>query len=876
MTVHTDGVDALTTDGAIVHLRPARAADLPAVLDLYDRASPDNLRLRFFHLPGRLSLEADARRVCRAPGAGRHAVVAELPGRIVGVASYERRGRQRAEFAVFVDDEHHGRGIGTLLLEQLAAAARRRGLAELTGDVLGDNNAMLTVARDLTVGARATVDSGVVTVRVPTTSGIGEHLVDRREAHAERRSLAPLLTPRSVAVVGAGRHDGVGHQVLRALAEYGFRGPLYAVNPHAAAVAGHPSYPSLSAVPGGVDLAVVAVPAEAVPDVVADGARAGVRAVVLLSAGFADDGEAGRARQAELVRLVRAHGMRLAGPNCLGVVNTDPAVRLNAAFAPGEPARGVLGVASQSGAVGIALLENAAHDGTGISTFVSLGNKADVSGNDLLAWWLDDPDTAVVALYLESFGNPRRFSRLVRAVAHRKPVLVLKSGRSTAGRRAGLSHTAAAAASDVVVDALFRQAGVIRVDTLGDLVDAARLLSTQPLPGGNRVGVVGNAGGLNVLAADVAEPAGLLVPAGQATVNPVDLGAGATPEGCAAAIRALAGGGAVDALLVVLVATRANDLPGLLEASGAALDERPDVPAAVVVVGRGDAPRTCGARRAPVFELPERAMRALGHAARYAAWRRAPHGDRVTPDGVDPAAGRSAVQAGLTAGAGWQAYDVTSRLLNAYGIRLVDAAWVGGPRQAVAAAERIGFPVVLKSADPELVHKTESGAVALGLAGAGQVREAAARVLAAGRPGQGLLVQRTVPADVELAAGVVHDPQFGSLVMAGMGGVRADVLGDRVFRLVPLTDVDARAMWQSLRGAPLLTGYRGAPAVDTAAVEDLFTRVARLAEEHPEVAELDLNPVMAGPGGVTVVDAKLRLEPAGTEPDRLIRALTSY
>jgi acyl-CoA synthetase (NDP forming)/GNAT superfamily N-acetyltransferase len=875
MTGLAQYVDALTVDGAIVRLRPASPRDVSALVDLYTRASPTNLRLRFFHVPSAASIDAEAQRLCRPATPGHCTVVAELADVVVGVASYERRGRRHAEFAVFVDDRHHGRGIGTLLLEQLVADAHRHGVVELSGDVLGGNTPMLTVARDLAGGGRTTVDAGVVTVTVPTGDGVPQELVDRREARAERASLRPMLAPASVAVVGAGRHSGVGHQTLVALAEYGFRGALYAVNPHVASVAGHPAYPSLSAIPGGVELAVIAVPATAVADVVADGATAGVRAAVVLSAGFADDGPDGRARQAALVDLARRHSMRLVGPNCLGVANTDPDVRLNAGFGPSEPGFGRLGIASQSGAVGIALVEGATRTGVGVSSFVSLGNKADVSGNDLLAYWLDDPATDAVALYLESFGNPGKFARLVRAVARRKPVLVLKSGRSTAGRRAGASHTAAAAAPDRLVDALFEQAGVVRVGTLDGLLDAARQLTGQPLPTGNRIAVVGNAGGLNILAADAAEAAGLEVPANAAAGNPLDLGAGATAAACAEAIRAAAADTTVDAVLVILVATRANDVAALLAEAGAALDDHPALAAGVVVVGDRTTPLTCGTRHVPVFATPERAVVALGHAARYAVWRRRPVGHRPVLPGVDRTAARRAVAAGIAAGGSWQPHERAVTILRAYGIRVTHTAAVLDPDDAVAASNRLGYPVAVKCGDPELVHKTDRGAVGLGLTGPGAVRAAAVRVAAAGRPGQPVLVQRMTPAAVELAAGIVHDARFGSLVMAGMGGIRADVLDDRAFRLVPVTDLDAGRMWRSLHGAELLTGFRGGPPVDTRGVEDLLLRLGRLAEDLPEVAELDLNPVAAGPDGVVALDAKLRLHAPTAEIDPLVRALTA-
>jgi len=856
-----------------VQIRSVSRTDEDALAELYRRASVESLRLRFFAPPGERVLATEVARLTRAPSPEHAAILAERAGAVVGVASWERPSDvdERAEFAVFVDETQHGRGIGTLLLEHLASDALAHGVRELVGEVLPGNTAMLRVATDLSGRVFSRFADGIVDVGVTTAADeLSLAAVDSRERVAERASLRPLLAPRSVAVVGAGRAPGgIGHETLRALVEYGFTGDLYAVNPHADSVAGVPAYPSLRDVPGPVDLAVVAVPAVAVAATFADAAAVGVRAAVVLSSGFGEEGEAGRTAQADLVRVARAHGIRIVGPNCIGVLNTDPAVRLAAAFVPTLPPAGGLAVASQSGAVGVAVLDHAARTGCGISTFVSLGNKADVSGNDLISYWYDDPATTAVALYLESFGNPRKFARVVRALARRKPVLAVKSGRSVAGQRAGASHTAAAAAPDVAVDALFAQAGVVRTDNLGELLDAARMLTDQPLPTGDRVAILGNAGGVNVLAADAAEPTGLRIPDVPGLANPFDLGAGATPDGFAEALSRAATSGAVDAALVVVAATRANDVPAILAALTTVIDRQPELPVAIVALGVPEPPATIGMRRVPVFDLPERAVRAIGHAARYAAWRREPLGSRPELSHVDTAAARAVVAA---AGEGWQPYPVTAAILRAYGIPLVDSAVAATEDAAVAAADRLGYPVAVKAADPALVHKSDIGGVQLRLAGPDAVRTAYRTVTAATGHFE-VLVQPMAGPGTELVAGIVHDPLFGSLVMLGLGGVHTDLLGDRTFRLVPMTDLDAGRMWRSLRGAPLLTGYRSSPPADTAAVEDLMLRLGLLAEQLPEVAELDLNPVIAGADRVLAVDAKLRLAAPGTEPDAALRRL---
>jgi acyl-CoA synthetase (NDP forming)/GNAT superfamily N-acetyltransferase len=797
-------VDALTADGAIVAIRPAAADDAAALAELFARSSAASLRLRFFATPGRPTLTAEVDRLTRPPTPEHATIVAELAGTPVGVASYERDGptAPRAEFAVFVDDAHQGRGIGTLLLEHLALRARRSGITGLYGEVLAANARMLHVAGDLAATARSRIVDGLVEVSVATTADDAVIAgMDARDRAAERASLRPLLAPRSVAVVGAGRRsEGLGHEVLRGLVGYGFTGPVYPVNRHAkppgqpggtqTTVAGVPAYPSLADLPGPVDLVVVAVPPDQVPGVLADAGACGARAAVVMTGFAATAPELAAPAPAELLRLARAGGIRLVGPDSLGVINTDPEVRLDASFAPNPPPPGGLAVASQSGAVGVAVLEHAARHGCGISGFVSLGGKLDVSGNDLIAYWYGDPATRAVALYLESFGNPRRFGRVARALARRKPVLAVFSGR--------------AAMPGAAVDALFAQAGVVRAEDLGALVDAARMLTDQPLPAGNRLAVIGNAGGANVLAADAAAAEGLYLPAAVAgRDNPLDLGTAATGSALAEALAAAAGSGAVDAVLAVVTATRASDPDAMRDAVAAVADAHPDLPMAAVVLGPGDA-AALGDRRVPCYDLPERAVRALGHATRYAAWRREPLGSRPALDDVDAAAARAAVRAAVDAGGGWLTDAGAAAVLAAYRIPLSPA------------------PAGTGAVDPAGV--------------------------------------------VEMVAGIAHDPLFGSLVMTGLRGLATDLLGDRAYRLVPMTDLDAGRMWRSLRAAALLTG-------DTGALEDLLLRLGRLAEDLPEVAELVLDPVGVGVAGVTVAAARVRVAATGDEPDPALRRL---
>lgn len=880
--------DALAADGRVVRLRPATTGDLAALTDLYRRGSADSLRLRFFGVPGEHTLAGEVQRLTRASAPDHRVVVAEEGGSLIGVASYERQPADstRAEFALYIDEPHRGRGVGTLLLEHLVEGARRHGVTELVGEVLPNNRQMLRVANDLSGQSISRLADGVVDVTLQT--GLDEEAAmatDTRGRLAAAASLRPLLAPRSVAVVGASRQPGgIGYSTLQSLAEFGFTGRLYAVNPHASEILGVPAFPTVSAIPEPIDLVVISVPAPGVAAVLADAGGAGARAAVVLSAGFGEVGEDGQS-QAELVRICRHYGIRLVGPNCLGVLNTDPAIRLGATFSPVMPPPGGLALASQSGAIGIAVLEHAARTGAGISSFVSLGNKADVSGNDLLSYWFDDPATKAVALYLESFGNPRRFARIARALARRKPVIAVVSGRSVSGRRAGASHTAAAASPDVAVETLCAQAGIIRVDHLGELLDTARVLTDQPLPSGNRLGIVGNAGGVNVLAADAAEAAGLVVPAASDALaarlgevirgagNPLDLGAGASPEAFAATLDLICASREVDAVIAVVAATRANDIGAVIEAITPVVDRHAGIALTVVVLGAAG-PNSVGERRAPVFDLPERAVTALAKAARYAAWRSEPLGIQPALSNVDSGRARRAAVTALKQGEGWQPYAQISSILTDYGIPIVATEAVTGPDDAVAAAARMGYPVVLKAGDPQLVHKSDIGGVRLRLTDDAAVRAAYSEIASAlGEREPLVLVQPMASGDVELVAGIVHDPLFGSLVMAGLGGVHTELFADRAFSLVPITDRGAAQMWRSLRAADLLTGYRGSRPVDTDAVEDLLHRLGRLAEDLPEVAELDLNPVLVSAQGVIVVDAKLRLAAVGPEPDAVLPRL---
>ncbi|MDR8411700.1 GNAT family N-acetyltransferase [Nonomuraea sp. 3-1Str] len=861
----SEGYDVLLRDGGIAHVRPLRPADRQALHELVERSSERSAYLRFF-TGGRGTAHAYMDRITSGTYGG-HALVAGLRGRLVAVAEYIPIDDGHADLSILLDDSIHGHGLGTLLLEHIVLDAAAHGVRELVADVLGENLPMLRVLRDLGLDVSRRCDGGTLHlgIAVEPTRKLRE-AISARDHEAGQASLARVLAPRSVAVIGASRDErAVGHKVLRNLLDGGFPGTIHPVNPNATSVAGLACLPR---VPEGVDLAVVAVPARHVLEVARDCAAAGVAGLVVLSSGFAEAGQ--RGVESELLTICRAAGIRLIGPNCLGVVNTG--AWLNASFLPHHPVRGRVALMSQSGAVGAALLERLE-----VSSFVSVGNKADVSGNDLLEYWEDDPGTDVIALYLESFGNPRKFARIARRVGARKPILLVKSGRSGAGGRAVRSHTAAAATPDVAVDALTRAAGVIRLDSVHELIDTARLLAAQPLPAGRRVAIVGNSGGPQAMAADACEQHGLVVPelppgllearAAAALGNPVDLTADATAAEIGAAVGALAAAPEVDVVLVVYTPPFGDGL----EASRQAIaDATRDTAKTVLACVIGHDELIDG--RVPAYAFPEQAVQALAQVVRYAEWRRRPAEPPAAPPSADERAAREIVEARLEAApdGDWLSPEATARLLGCYGVRLVESIDADSPEAAVRAAGRVGLPVVLKAVGP--VHKSDVGGVRLDLRTQEEVRLAYREMSAQiGDDMTGAIAQPLLPGGVEIIVGGVNYPAFGPLVMVGMGGVMADLLADRAFRVPPVAD--AADMIGELRCAPLLHGYRGSPPADVDALADQVTRIGRLLDDLPHVAELDLNPVIVTPDGATTVDARIRVAPCEPPPSPLLRRL---
>ncbi|HUY47774.1 MAG TPA: GNAT family N-acetyltransferase [Streptosporangiaceae bacterium] len=874
-------------DGRVVTLRSLRGADAAGIEALWRRLDA-TARRRFLEL-AHLAPDPPRPGAVAAPRPGHAAgiVATDLPGppaRIVGVARYERVAADAAAFSVFVDAAYRRAGLGTLLLRRLAGAARRAGVRRLVSDVPKDDVAVLGLLAELGLeyAERPTAATVHASFAVQETGAyLDAVLADQRAAASA--ALGPFLRPASIAVVGASGDPGsIGGLLLANLLDSGFAGPVYPVNPRHQVIRGVRCYPDLRSCPAVPDLVLVAVPAALVAGIVGDAGGVGSRAVCVISAGFAEVGGEGRALQEDLLRRARAAGVRLVGPNCMGLLNGGPEPRFNATFSPVFPPPGRLAFVSQSGGLGLAALALLAGPSLGVGGFASLGNTADLGPNDLLLYWDQDPGTDLVLAYLESVPDPRRFARIARRVSRHKPVVVVKAGRTVAGRRAASSHTAALAAGEAAVDALFRQAGVIRAGTLEEMFDVAAVVSVQPAPAGRRVAVLTNGGGPGILVADACEAAGLLVPvlsegtqaalrAGlppqAAAGNPVDMTAGATAGQYGRCLRLLGAAEEVEAVIVVFIPpflTRASDVAR--EVAAAAGDLRlAGKPVVAVFMTSGPPPGSLAEAGVPAFTYPERAAAALGHVAGWAEWRARPAGRVVTPPGIDPGRGRAAVSKvlGGQPGGGWADAAAAGELLAAYGIPAVRTRRVRTPEEAAAAQAGLGGPVVVKIA--AAIHKSDVGGVAVGLAtpqaAAGAVTAIRAALTDAGLAGQAaeFLVQEQVRDGVEMIAGVTHDPAFGPIVMAGLGGTTVEVLGDVAVRLTPLSDTDVDEMLRSLRSYRLLTGYRHAPPLDVAAYAELLHRVSAMAEDIPEITELDLNPVFVRGHGAVVADVRIRL-----------------
>ncbi|GAA3708372.1 GNAT family N-acetyltransferase [Streptomyces tremellae] len=935
--------DVVLRDGGTARIRPMTPADAGRLVSFYEHVSDESKYYRFFAPYPRLS-DKDVHRFTHHDYVDRVGLAMTVGGEIIATVRYDRVGADgraasgaaadEAEVAFLVQDTHQGRGVASALLEHIAAVARERGIRRFAAEVLPQNGKMIKVFMDAGFTQRRSFEDGAVRLTLDLEPTERSLAVQRgREQRAEARSVQRLLAPGAVAVVGAGREvGGVGRSVLRNLLAGGYRGRMYAVNaafpPGTTEIDGVPAARAVAELPGPVDLAVVAVPAERVPEVVTDCGEHGVQGLVVLSAGYAESGAEGRARQRDLVRRARTYGMRIIGPNAFGIVNTADGVRLNASLAPTPPARGRIGLFTQSGAIGIALLSGLHRRGAGLSSFISAGNRADVSGNDFLQYGFEDPDTDVVLMYLESIGNPRKFTRLARRTAAAKPVVVVKGARHSGSMPQGHA-VPVTRIPDATVSALLRQAGVLRADTVTELVDAGLLLAGQPLPAGPRVAIVGNSESLGLLTYDACLTEGLR------PLPPSDLTTSATAEDYRAGLAAALHDPECDAVVVTAIPRVGTESPTAGGALAAALREAaaasPAKPVAVVYVeigglaealsaaagtapapprapaGPSEAPGDAASHvaagdraphagpppepapvpkepRIPAYPAAERAARALSVAAEYARWRReAAEPGRVPEyDDIDAAAAGALVArvlAGPGAPQGTALADADCRaLLGHYGIRVLGTRPAPDADEAVRAAREVGYPVALKTTAPHLRHRADLGGVRLGLGDEAQLRAAYRDLTAAlGAPAElRPVVQAMAPRGVDTVVRATLDPAAGAVLSFGLAGAPSELLGDLGHRLIPTTDREAAELIRSIRTAPLLFGWRGADPVDTQALTELLLRVSRLVDDHPEIVSLTLDPVVVATGGLTVLDAHTRLAPPPALDDLGPRRLPEY
>ncbi|MGD0476682.1 MAG: GNAT family N-acetyltransferase [Nitrososphaerales archaeon] len=872
--------DVTLKDGTIVHIRQARSDDRAQLADLVAGLSQSTVKSRFLGHPGVKRDLVDR----LLPGEKRFSLVGEHEGSLIAQADYGISGTDTAEVGMIIADAYQHKGLGTALLKRLSQAATDSNIRTFEVTVRAERYSIMDYIRELGFPIRPNILPGKIKFVFPTSvTHAALEVFEQQDTKTSTAAVGHFFRPRSIAVIGASRERGsIGGELFRNLVETDFNGPVYPVNRDAAVVQSVAAYRSVLQCPGQVDLAFVVVPARFVTKVARQCAKKGVHALVVISSGFAETGAEGAALQEELVKVCRGSGMRMIGPNCMGIINTDPKVSLNGQFAPYRAIPGRIGFWSQSGALGIAVIDFANRLGIGLAEFVSAGNRADVSGNDIVQYWESNDNIDVILLYIESFGDPRRFARLAKRVTRKKPIVAVKSGRSAAGFRATQSHTGAlVAASDVTVDALFRESGVIRTDSLDEMFDVAALLSTQPVPKGNRVAIITNAGGAGILAADACESLGLKVPELSrqtqkqlrkfllpiaSTKNPVDMSGAATSVDYASAIQAVAVDEGVDSLMVIFIPPLA-EMPGEVASEilrGARRMGRKLPIVSTFMASKGvSGELSDGTIRIPSYPFPELAAQALARVTDYGNWLRSPQG--VRPNFAVRRSEASAIVAkALGAKEDWLSPASTEAFLKCYGISTVRSVQASDPEEAANAARAFPGKVAIKAIAPGLLHKTDAGAVKVGLA-ASEVEEAAKemsdRLRQDGFVVSGFLVQEMVYGAVEMFVGVTHDQTFGPLIACGAGGILIEMIKDVSVGLTPLTKQDAERMVRSLKTYQLLDGYRGAPKCDVGALEETILRLGQMVEEIPQVAELDLNPLMVlqdGEGAV-VVDARIRV-----------------
>ena len=879
--------DVILRDGRICHIRPIRPEDGDALAAFHESLSAETIYYRFFAPYPRLT-EKDVFRFTNVDYEDRVAFVALINESIIGVGRYDRIDRSQAEIAFVISDQHQGRGLGSILLEHLAVAAREKGISRFEAEVLPSNRRMLATFEEAGYKPTRAMDEGVVRLHFdisPTESS--REVMQAREQRAEARSIRSLLAPRAVVLIGASRREGtIGNTLLHNLRRAQFTGPLLAVHPEVDEIAGVPCYRSVAQAPGPIDLAVIAVPAEQVMDAITDCGAARVRGAVVVSSGFGETGRPqGRLLQEELIAHARANGLRIIGPNALGILNTDPHVRLNASLVSDLVPRGRIGFFAQSGALGVSVLNQAQERGLGVSVFVSAGNRVDVSANDLLQFWEDDETTSLVLLYLESIGNPRKFTRVARRLGANKPIVAVRSGRSS--QSLPLGHTVRRTAlPPQAIDAMFEQAGVMQVETLSELFDVASLLTLQPLPKGRRVHILGNSDALGVLTADACEANGLDV-----VGEPLLVGHGSTVEELVEAVGAAISSPDSDAVIVLYVPVLRGTNPEFAKALKS-LAETSTKPVLGVFMAADEGRRVIaidgphglpGRGSIPVFHEVEPAVRALSTLVTYARWLDTPRG--TVPDLPDVSLEKArAVMRTVRHAAieehGEQAlvpmhFADLQRLLECYGIHLWDAHVVTAETQAVQIANDIGYPVILKTVHPGLAHRPDLGGVRINLENEASVRTAYLSLIATLPPEaqKRLVLQHQAPAGISVLVEKREDALFGPVVSFGLAGDVPRLLGDRGYRIPPLTDRDVDNLIKAPKAAPLLFGYRNAPPVDIELLAGLIHRVAQLADDLPEITRLELNPVIAAGRTLSVVGASAWCGPTMIRADLEARRL---
>jgi len=888
--------EVVLNDGSAMVLRPIKIEDAERYLAFLERLGTDSRYLWLNHLPEQVTPE-DALRFCTVDYKNSFALVGEVlkqkTREIVAVGRYYRLPRKNsAEVAIVIDDNYRRKGIGTRLIECLVNAARDNGITTFEADVSAKNGDIIALLKGYGyhIARQLESDSFHVAFPIAPTQHV-MHREEERDRVATIASIRHLLCPKSVALIGASRYQGtIGNIMLRCMLQGGYSGTVYPVNPNIGSVMSVKTYASILDIPDEVDLAVIVVPAKLVARVADECGQKGVRTLIVISDGFREVGPEGAAREQELRNIALGHGMRVAGPNCMGILNTDAEISLNATFSPVFPPAGNVAFLSQSGAMGLTILEYAQNLNLGVSTFVSVGNRVDISPNDLLEYWEQDKATKVILLYLESFGNPRKFAQIARRVSAKKPIVVVKGGSTAAGSKAAASHTGSMATSDVSTDVLFKYAGILRVATMEELFDVASLLSNQPLPKGRKLAILTNGGGPGIIAADASARHNLALPQfSPETIaklksvikrdivinNPLDTTAGATAQEFHDILQVLANEKDIDAVLCIFIPPIVSNLDASEDAirSVAPVFWKQQKPLLACFLGERGSQAKLGSNGhfVPCYPFPEEAVSALARAVEYSENLRKPAGTFPKLEGIERGKARRIIEKAMTENSQrpfWLSVPETYDLLGCYGIRLAPMAVAKTAAEAADAAAKMGFPVVVKLVSATITHKTDVGGVVIGLRSKNDVKKAFDNIhghlVKLGRENemQGVMVQRMVMDGIETIVGVTQDPSFGPLMMFGAGGIYAELLKDVTIRLPPLTDLDAREMIKSIKMAKMLEGYRDTPAADTEAVEDLLLRLSAMVEDIHQISELDFNPVKVMPkgAGYWVVDARIMLK----------------